>query len=236
MVDQQSFGGQKMSLVKSLSAVVVLGAAVSTASAGISASWRQNNIPGSIAALNGYVSYSLVVNLSGNSLFNVAGLRINPSDLPGVEYYHDAFGAAGQNAPGLSALFPSFPALEFDTYVSAAGGGSTLVPGRYEDPGAAQIGNATSPDPSIAAAPGQVNIAWGGANSGTLGAQGLEIARLTFRAPGLTSGFTNVRGEVRASDDLNTAVPLPPLPVAIPEPATLGLAALGLGLVSLRRR
>lgn len=214
-----------MSLVKSLSAVVVLGAAASAASAGITPRWvdvTPASYPAGVPA--GARSFSLVVDLSGASLFNVAGLRLDQTDLPGVTFYNDGFGSDTTPNP---AFLPVFPSLAFDTYVGTTAGFAQApsVPGRYEGAGGAIVGQN-----------GEVNVAWGATPStGPAGGQGLEIARLTLVGP-LVAGETPVRGEVRASDATGVAVPLPPLPVAIPEPATLGLAAIGLGLVSLRRR
>lgn len=218
-----------MSFVKSLSAVVVLGAAASAATAGITPSWRVNPISAAAIAadprLNGAISVSLLVNLSGASLFNVAGLIITQGDLPGAEFIQvDTLFGPNDFRPS-AALIGFAPAVEFDTYVHTTNDAqSPAIPGPYVATGAAVLRSSTSFD-----------VAWGALpNTGPLNGQNLEIARLTFR--NVVPGFTPVRGEVRAGDDPNTAVFLPPIPVAVPEPTTLGLAALGLGLISLRRR
>ena len=204
-----------MSLVKSLSALAVLGVAASAANAGISARWQIIG-PGAANQPAGVTTYSLVVDLTGSSLFNVAGLQ---ATLPaGSTYHQDALGSTTTPNPAFIALFPS---LAYDTYVGTTAGfaQAPAVPGKYVGPGAAVVGEGQ-----------EFNVSWGATpNTGPTGGQGLEIARLSV----LGGGVPNVvGGEVRSSDAPNTAVPIP----AIPEPATLGLAAIGLGLVSLRRR
>lgn len=202
-----------MSLVKSLSALAVLGVAASAANAGISARWV--TIQGATNQPAGATTYSLVVDLTGSSLFNVAGLQaILPA---GSSYFNQV--PFGTDTKPSAALIAVFPDLAFDTYVSTTNDAQApAIPGRYVGPGAAIVG-----------AGQEFNVAWGATpNTGPTGGTGLEIARLTV----LGGGAPAVNGEVRSSDDPNTAVAIPP----IPEPATLGLAALGLGLVSLRRR
>lgn len=218
-----------MSFVKSLSAVVVLGAAASAATAGITPSWRVNPISAAAIAadprLDGAISVSLLVDLSGASLFNVAGMTITQADLPGAEIIQVNTLFGPNDFRPTAALIGFAPAVEFDTYVhTTSATQNPAIPGPYTATGAAVLQSSTAFDVAWGATPG----------TGPLNGQGLEIARLTFR--NVVPGFTPVRGEVRAEDATGVAVPLPPIPVAVPEPTTLGLAALGLGLISLRRR
>jgi hypothetical protein len=221
-----------MSLVKSLTAAVVLGAAASAATAAIVPTWRVNNIPTAATNadpnLNGAISVSLMVTLSGGSQYNVSGLNINQSTFGGAPFtVYNTPGAqfGSDNAPN-PAFFAIFPQVEYDTYVTTtngAAGSSAAIPGTYSGaPGPAVFG------------PDRVDVAWGATpNTGSNGT--FEIARVTLKGP-FIPGSTPVSGEVRDSLNPNTAVPVPAFPFAIPEPTTLGLAALGLGLMGLRRR
>jgi hypothetical protein len=210
-----------MSLVKSLSAVTALGLAATAANAGISAAWVERTGPAQPA---GARTFSLVVSLTGSSLFNVAGFKLDQTDLPGMEVVQVDTILGPNDFKPTAGLITLTPAVEFDTYVTNTDGTNPSIPGKYIGTGAAELRSTTA-----------FNVAWGATpNTGPAGGANLEIARISLR--NVLNGFTPVQGEVRSSDDPNTAVPLPPIPVAIPEPATLGLAAIGLGLVSLRRR
>jgi hypothetical protein len=233
MVDKQSFGGQKMSLVKSLSAVAVLGIAASSVSAAITPRWVQNEVPGTVLALptvpDDLQSWSLVVDLTGASLYNVSNLK---ATLPvGGTYYNHAAGGNVKPNPVFVQLFPD---LAFDTYVHTTtdggpGGQDPVLPGRAFEPGSPIVGTGRD-----------VDVAWGATpNTGPAGGTGLEIARLSWSGSGVPvvhdGVVTSPANQVSAVFDSvnpNVGVPIPQLP----EPTALGLAALGLGLVGLRRR
>jgi hypothetical protein len=174
----------------------------------------------------------LVVDLTGTSLFNVANLLAR---LPaGSTYYNNAFN--GDSTPN-PAIVAAFPEAAYDTYVGTTLGfaQAPAVPGRAFEPGTANVG--TQPP----GANRDFDVAWGATpNSGPPLGTGLEIARLTVLGGGvpdvmdqseLPGGGTSVSA-VFSSDAPNDAVEIP----EIPEPATFGIAALGLGLASLRRR
>lgn len=212
-----------MSLSKSLTAVAVLGAAASAASAAIIPSWRVNTItPAAITAnpaLANAKSVSLMVELTGGSLFNVAGLDL-ASLLPGVTYFNQA-GFGSDTRPN-SGLFPIFPDLEFDSYVATTTAQAPAVPGKLNGTGAADVGGTG------------FNVAWG-ATPNTGGTGLLEIARITmFGAEDGTTAIPLSNGLVADSLNPNANIAIPPIPVAIPEPMSFALA--GLGLLALRRK
>lgn len=217
-----------MSRTRTIVVSAAVGLSASIAGAAITPRWVENPIaPAAIVEeplLANARSFSLVVDLSGASLFNVAGLRLDQTDLPGVTLYNHPFGV---DTPPAAPFIPVFPALAYDTYVATTLGSlqAPSVPGKYEGPGAAVVGQN-----------GEINVSWGATPaSGPLGGTGLEIARITLLGipPGFPIFVPNIRGEVRASDAPNVAVPLPPL---IPEPGSLALAAAGVAGATLRRR
>jgi hypothetical protein len=61
----------------------------------------------------------------------------------------------------------------------------------------------------------------------------VEIAQITLL--NVFPGLTPIGGEVRATDAPRLAVPLPPIPAAVPEPASLGSMLLVLTVLSRRR-
>lgn len=222
-----------MSLIKSLSAVVVIGAAASAASAAIIPSWRINPISSAAVTANpslaGAVSVSLLVELTGGSLFNVAGLDLDPLFAgPGYapNYFNSGFGT--DNSPPNPALVGLFPDLAFDSFVATTSAQGASIAGRLNGVGSAQVGQ------------GGFNVAWGAApNTGGTGV--FEVARITWLASSgvVAGGSTPVpltptaRGRVSA--EAGGPVALPPIPVSIPEP-TMGIALAGLGLLALRRK
>jgi hypothetical protein len=212
----------------------ILALAVSTSAvAAIVPSWRVNTISASATAadpdLIGAHCVSLMVTLSGGSQYNVSGLNISPLTFGGlpVSIYNTPAGEFGSDFAPNPAFFAIFPQVEYDTYVTTtngASGSAAAVPGTYSGaPGPAVFG------------PDRFDVSWGATpNTGTTGT--FEIARITFR--GLANTIQPnviVPGEVRSSDQPNVAVPLPPIPLPIPEPAELGVAVL-LGSVMMRRR
>lgn len=216
-----------MSFVKSLSAVAVIGAAASAASAAIVPSWRVNPISSAAIAarpdLANAISVSLMVELTGGSLFNVAGVNVQTTGaLAGASIVQvDTLFGANDFRPS-AALIGFAPAVEFDSYVHTTDANATpAVPGKYQGTGAAELRSTSA-----------FNVSWG-ATPNTGGSGLLEIARITFL--GAVPGFTAVPGEVRDNLNPNAAVALPPIPVAVPEP-TMGLALAGLGLLALRRK
>jgi hypothetical protein len=187
--------------------------------AAITPSWRVNPITPAAIQFNPVLanacSLSLVVSLTGESLFSVAGLRIDQVDLPGAQYFQQVpFGS--DTLPGWfdPNLFPDFP---YDTHVfttQSRFGQPPGVPGRYVGVGVALVGR-----------DGVFNAAWGAMPAtGPFGGTNLEIARITFLNAGPISQLTMpVLGEVRSSDEPNVAIPIPPMPLPaafVPEPAS----------------
>jgi hypothetical protein len=194
------------------------------ARAAITPSWRVNPItPAAIQfnpSLANACSLSLVVSLTGESLFNVAGLKIDQTDLPGAQYFQHIFGDTWPTWPTFD---PSqFPDLPYDTHVfttqpqfSQPPGQLAGVPGRYVGTGFALVGR-----------DGEFNVAWGAMPAtGPLGGTNLEIARITFLNAGAITELTMpILGEVRSSDAPTIAVEIPPMPLPaayVPEPVAL---------------
>lgn len=215
-----------MRLSKSLCVLAGISACASTASAAIVPFWRVNPItPAALAAspqLANAISVSLMVELTGGSLFNVAGLDLSGIPLlSGVQYYNHFLGA---DTIPTNALFPIFPDLEFDSYVAttAAYSQQPSIPGRLNGTGAAQVGT-----------DGQYNVAWG-ATPNTGGTGSIEIARVTMLGffPQISIPIPITNGLVADGLNPNVNVPLPPLP--LPEPMSFAIA--GLGVLALRRK
>ena len=95
--------------VSVVATAVAFSASVPPTIADVVPSWRVN--PFTLAALpanpelHGASSVSLVVTLTGNSLFNVAGMRIDPGELPITGYFNHPFG--GDTTPYVP--LPIFP-------------------------------------------------------------------------------------------------------------------------------
>jgi hypothetical protein len=217
----------KMYSKVTLASALVLAAATSAASAAIIPSWRINPIsPAAITAnpqLANAMSVSLMVELTGGSLFNVGGLDL-ASVLPGVTFFNQAnFGSDTRPNPS---LFPLFPDVEFDSYVATTGSQAPAVPGKLNGIGAADVGQSG------------FNVAWG-ATPNTGGTGLLEIARITMLGGTGSAGVSSIplsNGLVADSLNPNVNVALPPIPnpFVIPEPMSFALA--GLGLLALRRK
>lgn len=191
---------------------------VSTADAAISSRWRRNPItPAALAAnpqLATAVSVSLVVTLTGGSLFNAAGLSFSANDVEVNGFFNQpTFGSDRAPNPG---LFPFAPDLEFDTYVTTTDGSLAAIPGRFTGSGSALVGTADATGPQ------QMNVEWGATpNSGPTGGVDLEIARITYFGTSHYSGdfLVPINGVVIDSLNPNTFVPVPPFPnIRIPEP------------------
>lgn len=238
-----------MRVLKSLAVVAVL-TGVSTANGAIIPSWRINTItPEQIAASGGQltsasISVSLMVELTGNSLFNFAGLDLNgpaAGNASNIRYFHrSGGGATDTDLPDLADVANS-PAeiLNIDTRVSTAvRGEAASAPIRLNGSGAAQLGkDGLTPTSGSNRVGSNFNVAWSAIpNNGGPGI--FEIATITF-ASGVLPGLTPLgigSGFVGDSLSPNSNVALPPIPVnlAIPEPTSLAIA--GLGLLALRRQ
>lgn len=209
--------------------VATLLTAVSTADAAISSRWRRNAItPAAIAArpqLAGAVSVSLVVTLTGGSLFNGAALSFSAKDVEVNGFFNQSpFGSDAAPSP---ALFSLFPDLEFDTYVSTTDGQTPAIFGRLTGSGPALLGTTAGPF-----GPQEMNVAWAATpNTGPTGGVDLEIARVTYFATSFyTTEFTvPVSGYVYDSINPNTNIFVPPFPnFQVPEPNCCGLIAASL--------
>lgn len=185
--------------------------------------------PPGTPALPNALTVALVVDLTGASLFNVAGLRVGQEDVPGAAFYNSP---QQQPYPHPSILFAPTTPDYYDTHVFTTDPyQAASVPGAYTRQGPALLGET-----------GEVDVAWGATpNTGPAGGTGLPIAQITFLNVDLAAGLVlrPVRGEVRASDDPNTPVSLPPMPAPaafIPEPTSAAAALIGVLLVARHRR
>lgn len=204
-----------------------------TGSAAIIPSWRINPISAQAVADSGGVlanaiSVSLVVELTGGSLFNVAGLFLDDGaqgPLRGAVYY--------QNLLGFETAPPQFSvdqSLAFDTYIDNRSQGQPppLPPGSF-------VGNHNLQVlfPPNSAQGERFSVAWGA----TPNDNRTELARLTFL--NATIGNTPIPlefGLVSDSLNPNTNVALPPIPVVVPEPTIGTVATVGWTLIAARRR
>jgi hypothetical protein len=159
-----------------------------------------------------------LVELTGGSLFNVAGLNLDDGvtgALPGARFYQNLHpGCSDIAAPMQIGPQPLPPAAVADTYVR---GPATDVPVTAFGP----IGNFNLQVSSGFNAIGErFNVSWGSTpNSGGNGI--FEIAHMTIvnAQPGFTP-ITLQFGRVRDSINPNVDVSIPPIPVTIPEPAS----------------
>jgi len=156
------------------------------------------------------------------------GLRMQ---LPaGNAFYHQTpFGGNTKPSPALVAAFPS---VAYDTYVTSPRdlGGGTNAPailGPFpENQPPQSFGGASDP------LPGVFSVSWGDpqATQGPTSGNDVEIARLTFpRSNPLGSLAASTMGQT------STVNPSVTIPIVIPEPGMLGLAAAA-GLLAIRRR
>lgn len=207
--------------------VITLAAAASGADAAIIPSWRVNPIgPSAITVhpqLANALSVSLMVELTGGSLFNVAGLDLG-SLMPGMTFFNQP--GFGLDSRPNSGLFPIFPDLEFDSYVATTTSQAPAIPGKLNGTGAADVGQSG------------FNVAWG-ATPNTGGTGLLEIARITML--GGNSVVTTVpiplaNGLIADSLNPNVNAALPPLPVPVIIPEPLGFATAGFAFFVLRRK
>jgi hypothetical protein len=202
----------------------------SSAEAALTAKWRRNPItPAALAAnpqLATAVSVSLVVTLTGDSLFNVAGMKFTANDVEVNGFFNQV--PFGSDHKPNAALVAAFPDLEFDTYVATTTDQIATVPGRYVGTGAALV-----------SAPNEINVAWGATpNTGPLGGVDLEVARVTYFGIAQYSGdFTvAIEGAIRDSVNPNTDIPIPRFPnFQIPEPSCAAAVLVAAPLVGRRR-
>lgn len=189
-----------------------------TVQAAVIPSWRENPLSAAAFAVNpilgGSYSVSLMVELSGGSTFNVAGLDLTDT-LPGAGYFNPwNFDPYPPNLDWFPFPPSLYPDLLYDTYVKTTVGqpGVPAVPGRFRGPGVPLVGN------------GGFNVAWGAIPN--TGGEGLfEIARITVMGVGgQPIVLTPVDGALVDAAGLRT--PLPPMPFPVPEPAAAGLVGL----------
>jgi hypothetical protein len=189
-----------MKLLVHIIAIVASAASLSPRALGvIEPRWVQVG-PGAPNQPAGVTTYSLVVDLSNTSLFNVA---IMLATLPeGNEYFNHPIGSFHPPYPEWFAPPGGDPSVAYDTYVATTHGFAQppSIPGRAFEPGAAIVGVGRLFD-----------VAWGATpNSGPPLGQGLEIARLSVIGGGIP--VVDERSAVFSSDAPNVIIPIPPLP------------------------
>jgi hypothetical protein len=221
-----------MSTVKLLFVVAALTIASSFARGAVTPRWVRNPIAPHVLALPPFPddaqSWSLVVDLSGSSLFSEAKLQ---ATLPPAGAYYNH--AGGTNFRYFSLLgMTLFPDLAFDTYVATTTSGRSIG-SDPDNPDPVLAGGAFDAGPAIVGSGQQFDATWVATpNTGPAGGTGLEIARLTWSGGGvpiISDGVLNPDGpnpnrisKVFSSDDPNNGVPIP----QIPEPASLAMLAL----------
>jgi hypothetical protein len=209
-----------MHLIKSIAAAATaIGISASVAAAAIQPRFViiGPGVPGQPA---GVTTYSVVVDLSGISLFNVANMLATLP--PGSTFYQAPFGSDTAPNPAIVAVFPE---TAYDTYVSTTLGfaQAPAIPGRAFEPGPANVGNQPPGDNRT------FDVAWGATpNSGPPMGQGLEIARLSVIGGGVPQ--IDVRSAVFSSDRPNDPV------YFVPEPGAAVVGAIAGAFAMLRRR
>lgn len=159
----------------------------------------------------GFVANAITWDGGGTNDWTSAGLVVN---LTSGTAYQDAFGA---DAPPNPAFFPTFPALEFDTYVGILEDGTAGIAG-----GAGDVGGG----PLSLDAP-QISVSWFNTDSSDTGVVQIAMVTLSDDAQGT---FSYISQGVRTDGAVINGVM-----GGVPEPASMALLGLG-GLALLRRR
>jgi len=201
--------------MRNLIALVVVASLASTASAVIT----MEVVPvDNSSALTGYVTQDLVVTTDSDWLG--AQMIVQP-DATGL-IYQDAMGNTNPQSPN-PAFFDAFPTLEFDTYVT-----NSVLGESVSTTGAVDLGG-----PATAIFDeNELSIAWYTDATDQIGTLTLARVTLADTANGtwkfLATAFPAEGPRVELLD--GTIVD-----GVIPEPATMGILALG-GLIALKRR
>ena len=154
--------------------------------------------PAGDAALIGAGCYDIAITSDGDLI----GCQLTVTQ--GNVYNH----FAGSDAPPMAALFPSFPALEFDSYVDMPTTPPTILAGTLASGTTIDYGD----------------LADNGAQTGAV------VARITLTDPGTGLATLTVTENVGGAPVQTRWVD-----IVLPEPATMSLLAMG-GLAVLRRR
>ena len=160
---------------------------------------------------DGYTSWDLMVTTSTNLAVMEMILE---ADAAG-DIYQDAVGGITEPNPG---LFPSFPSLEFDTYVTMPPTYSVIGPPVDIDPASSLVFDDQT-----------LSITWAAAGGAESGPGTFQVARVTLKDD--ATGTWRFMGWETGADGQYFEGTL----ADIPEPATLGLLVIG-GLLLLRRR
>jgi len=180
--------------------------------------WLQRPIsPAAIAndpVLAGMQSWSLMTSYDVGK-WSSAGVR---ATLPAGNFFYQH--PQGSNVAPNSTALAMFPGVEFDTYVNDPTGNTTTVLGGHPATPTASFGGSGD------LIPGTFSVSWHGPPGGATQLGTFEIARLTFPlgvVPNVLQG--------PPSDSQSASFTVNPLQEAfvgqIPEPATIGLVALG---------
>lgn len=168
-------------------------------------------------ALNGFMTTDINIDFAGE--WTGSQLLLN---LDSGSFYRDAVGNADGSSPN-PAFFPTFPALEFDSYVVGSIGG-----------GAVDLGGAGTADfPANGGT--ALNQAWNPApGAGIVDQNGFQTARITLSsdAQGSFTYLASVNGQLdrQVGGVIDGKL-------VVPEPTTAGLLGLaGLSLIARRRK
>ena len=190
-----------MKIAKFVLPVIAAGLASSTAFGGTVI----NQVPQSEVA--GYIANQIV--WEGGADWTSAALVV---ELTSGDAYQDGFGS---DSPPTEAFFPTFPALEYDTYVGILSGEGNGIAG-----GAGDIGGG-----ALSLNAPQISVSWFNTGTNDTGVVGIGMITLSDDAAGtwtLLSAGETTTGTVEGG-------------AMVPEPASLALLGLG-GLAALRRR
>ena len=197
-------------------ALVTIAALAAPVGATVTNFWREAPIPdaaltdSSGADLHGYRCFDLMITLDPGDDWLSTRIFCDPT---GPIFQH-ALGDFGANFnPPNPAIFPFYPALEFDSFLDGPEGGPLVVTATHD-------GINDLPPPGIFNTD-QVGVGFADAAHTTTGGT-FRILRLTFAGP-----LPTAVGTVYTANSPNGV----PLASPIPEPAMLGTLALGACLV-----
>jgi hypothetical protein len=213
-----------MRLAKTFIAAAAL-AVPASAFGAITASWSAVPITATTDSvtpapgITNYQTYDLNITLTPGDDFTSFRLLFNPD---GPIFNHSLGGAAPNHGPPNTTLFPTFPVLEFDSYLRGPADGVTVL--------GSTDGVNDLPPPGVFDAD-RIAVAAGDLSTNAQGGT-FQLARITFGpGPLPTIEAGTLLGRVFSVQDPDVGFQIP----NIPEPTSLGLLAAA-GLLAIRRR